>query len=167
MANMTGVQRFVCLVLVMGDAVLLLRKNRPEWQIGKMNFFGGKVEPGETLNDAAEREAEEELGPNFAREIREWRYVVAEDGPGYTCTFFFGRVDPTAVGITPSQNDVGEVFEWHPISSLPRNIIGNCRWVLPLCLDPRTGVRAEISVSGDIVAKSTWGASGDHHGGTP
>lgn len=42
--------------------VLLIRKNRPEWQAGNLNGIGGKVEPGETYLEAMVRETEEETG---------------------------------------------------------------------------------------------------------
>ena len=42
--------------------VTLIRKNRPEWQAGKYNGVGGKVEVGEAVNDAMVREFFEETG---------------------------------------------------------------------------------------------------------
>jgi 8-oxo-dGTP diphosphatase len=42
--------------------VSLIQKNRPEWQAGKYNGIGGKVEPGESIHDAMEREFYEETG---------------------------------------------------------------------------------------------------------
>lgn len=42
------------------DRVLLIRKNRPQWQAGKLNGLGGKVEPSETPHHAATRELKEE-----------------------------------------------------------------------------------------------------------
>jgi 8-oxo-dGTP diphosphatase len=42
--------------------VTLIKKNRPEWQAGKFNGVGGKVEVGEAVNDAMVREFYEETG---------------------------------------------------------------------------------------------------------
>jgi 8-oxo-dGTP diphosphatase len=42
--------------------VLLIRKNRPDWQAGKLNGIGGKVEAGELPYQAMIREFEEEAG---------------------------------------------------------------------------------------------------------
>ena len=42
--------------------VTLIRKNRPDWQAGKYNGVGGKVEVGEAVNDAMVREFYEETG---------------------------------------------------------------------------------------------------------
>ena len=42
--------------------VMLIRKAKPEWQKGRLNLVGGKVEPGESFFAAAEREFREETG---------------------------------------------------------------------------------------------------------
>lgn len=42
--------------------IALLRKKRPDWQVGKLNGIGGHIEPGETPKEAMIREAEEEVG---------------------------------------------------------------------------------------------------------
>src|ERR1700690_3869942 len=43
-------------------AVLLIRKARPDWQRGKLNGIGGKIEVGEVPSQAMEREFREESG---------------------------------------------------------------------------------------------------------
>jgi 8-oxo-dGTP diphosphatase len=47
------------------EQVILVRKNRPEWQAGKLNGVGGKVELGERIYAAMEREFREETGVSF------------------------------------------------------------------------------------------------------
>lgn len=42
--------------------VLLVLKKRPKWQEGRLNLVGGKVEEGETPQQAALRELKEESG---------------------------------------------------------------------------------------------------------
>jgi 8-oxo-dGTP pyrophosphatase MutT (NUDIX family) len=42
--------------------VLLVMKDRPEWQKGFLNLIGGKVEEGESLEECAIRELKEETG---------------------------------------------------------------------------------------------------------
>lgn len=44
------------------SAVALIEKLKPEWQKGKLNGVGGKVEAGETPQEAMAREFEEEAG---------------------------------------------------------------------------------------------------------
>lgn len=42
--------------------VVLIKKNRPEWQAGLFNGVGGKVEPDEAFSNAMSREFEKEAG---------------------------------------------------------------------------------------------------------
>lgn len=44
------------------ERVVLIRKVRPDWQAGKFNGVGGKVEKGETALEAMRREFLEECG---------------------------------------------------------------------------------------------------------
>ncbi|AXH16379.1 hypothetical protein CP985_03265 [Malaciobacter mytili LMG 24559] len=45
-----------------GRNVLLIKKNRPEWQNGKFNGVGGRVKENESPINAMKREAKEETG---------------------------------------------------------------------------------------------------------
>jgi len=44
------------------EHVLLIRKKRPDWQAGKLNGVGGRIEHGEMEYEAMAREFEEEAG---------------------------------------------------------------------------------------------------------
>jgi hypothetical protein len=56
------VRVYTCTFCFAGDSVLLLRKAKPEWQAGKLNGIGGKVELGEDIMTATKRELREETG---------------------------------------------------------------------------------------------------------
>ena len=43
-------------------SLLLVEKAKPEWQKGRLNLLGGSIEDGETPEEAAIRELEEESG---------------------------------------------------------------------------------------------------------
>jgi len=45
-----------------GNDILLIRKEKPDWQKGKLNLVGGKVEDDELAGIAAIREFKEETG---------------------------------------------------------------------------------------------------------
>lgn len=49
-----------------GKTVMLIKKNRPEWQKGKLNGIGGRVEDDEMFYEAMVRECREETGLNIS-----------------------------------------------------------------------------------------------------
>jgi 8-oxo-dGTP diphosphatase len=55
-------KKYVVGFLISGSLVSLIKKNRPEWQKGKINGIGGKIEKGETPEQAMKREFYEEAG---------------------------------------------------------------------------------------------------------
>ena len=61
------IKRYVLAFLFDKDKenVLLIRKNRPDFQAGKLNGLGGKIEDGETPLEAVSREVSEESGINL------------------------------------------------------------------------------------------------------
>ena len=66
------------------DSVLLLRKNRPQWQAGFFNGIGGKLEEGETPLQAMIREAGEETTIKDTN----WLPVAVLEGKDYQVDFF-------------------------------------------------------------------------------
>lgn len=70
--------------------VYLVRKRRPEWQAGKLNGIGGKVNPGEDPAVAMRREAKEE-----AMYEGDWTYFGTFSGQQpdpFTCYMFYSVV---------------------------------------------------------------------------
>lgn len=128
-------QTYACGFLFSPDRcrVLLIRKNRPAWQAGKLNGIGGKIERGETPAEAMRREFREEA----ALDIATWQEIItlsgaddAGSGIAWRGHFFraFGDVD-AAHGLTD------ETLEIHAVASLPRDTIPNLHWMIPLMLD--------------------------------
>lgn len=63
------------------NRVLLIRKNRPQWQAGFVNGVGGKVEAYDwSLTEAMRREFEEETGVNT--DLDSWSFFGSHLKPG-------------------------------------------------------------------------------------
>jgi 8-oxo-dGTP pyrophosphatase MutT (NUDIX family) len=63
-----GFREYVVGFCINGDRseVLLIEKQKPAWQRGKLNGVGGKIEPGESPIDAMIREFREETNLRLA-----------------------------------------------------------------------------------------------------
>lgn len=62
--------------------VALVRKNRPDWQRGKLNGIGGGIEEGEDPNAAMSREFFEEAGVTVPYDS--WRWVGTMNGDDWS-----------------------------------------------------------------------------------
>lgn len=114
------------------EHVVLIRKNRPEWQAGKLNGVGGKVESGETPAEAMVREFEEET---FVR-ITSWHHFANlewEEG----LVRFFRSFHPLRV-LELCRTATDETVERHRIHDLlapgpgRASVTPNLLWLIPL-----------------------------------
>ena len=87
--------------------VLLVRKNRPNWQVGKLNGIGGKVEEGETPYEAVVRECEEECGLLLYNWLLVDRFT---DNDSYEVFFFTIQAENIHKAYTKT-DEVVEIFE--------------------------------------------------------
>ena len=110
--------------------VLLVHKQRPDWQKGRINAVGGKIEPYEEPLDCIKREVREETGLDVPR--KDWIecgevYFSSVDTSMYVFTTQWLGDEADAV-----QCDHEEI-EWFPYNHLPPNILTNLTWLVPLC----------------------------------
>lgn len=64
-----------------GNAVLLIKKTKPKWQVDKLNGVGGKIEPDDwSIESAMVREFQEETG--IVTEEIQWAEVCQHCKPG-------------------------------------------------------------------------------------
>lgn len=107
--------------------VVLIKKNRPEWQKGYYNGIGGHVMHGEHFSGAMEREFAEEAG----MKVYGWRHFVTLKNKEVEIYFYnaFGDVDK-AISCTDEKIIVFDVL------NLPmKEVIYNLNWLIPLALD--------------------------------
>lgn len=120
------------------DAVLLIRKTHPDWQKGKLNGVGGRIEESESAAEAMRREFLEETGIDHA----DWRkFCVLGDARNWQIHFFF------AVGpIGKAEELTDERPEIHCVSALPTNTIPNLKWLIPMALSMKFERIAEFDI---------------------
>lgn len=126
--------RATLLFIVKGDQILLIEKKRG-FGSGKINGPGGRLEPGETPDEAAVREVQEELciTPLDSRKMGELYFQFTDGltihGFVYTATEFSG---------TPTETDEA-VPVWHPVDDIPyHRMWADDRFWMPLMLNGQT-----------------------------
>jgi len=114
--------------------VMLIRKAKPEWQKGRLNLVGGKVEPGESFDQAAVREFIEETGLdcyNFQR-----AGTIRSDRSGFVLGVY--TCDTVWAEIKSEPLEKVDWFVWEEVRT-DRALMDNLRVVIPLLLAGMTG----------------------------
>lgn len=108
--------------------VLLVLKNRPDWQRGKLNGVGGKIEEGELPGEAMRREFAEEAGIDSDIWLR---YATLSDDRGWLIHFFYAKGD-----INKAKTLTDESLMMFPIwkLSVDSKLIPNLTWLIPMAL---------------------------------
>jgi len=124
-------------------SVILIKKNRPEWQKGRLNGVGGHIEKGESPLFAMTREFEEETGLYVKKD--RWTGVVTMTGVDWRVFFFQTTLTGLDVHMVRSMTDETLVkvacdVELGEVAMLP-----NLSWLLPLCLD-ESGVELPLDI---------------------
>jgi 8-oxo-dGTP diphosphatase len=109
------------------EHILLIEKQKPEWQKGKYNLVGGKVEPGEDPVDAAQREFTEETGFKSPVTSVEFMGVVTGNWGSIYC------FNKAVSDFIPKNEEIEKVFwtNWKKIKDDER-LMPNLRVIIPL-----------------------------------
>jgi 8-oxo-dGTP pyrophosphatase MutT (NUDIX family) len=110
--------------------VLLIRKNKPTWQVGLLNGLGGHVEDGESPAAAMRREFREEAGHDFTA----WENFATMSGPSFRITFFRLWLDFETAFQVPGTFETNEgKVKWYPTRLLhEQETIPNVQFLVPL-----------------------------------
>lgn len=131
-------QRISNLLILKNEHVLLLKKPRRGWYVAP----GGKVDPGESVYEAAMREFQEETGTNpVAPHLKGAYTMVIKDEQSRVVKdewmlFTFIAYDLEGV---PFEETVEGVLEWHPVERLK---------TLPMAEGDRTNLLFAVSQEG-------------------
>jgi 8-oxo-dGTP diphosphatase len=122
-----------------GNEVLLIHKNNPDWQKGKVNGIGGKIEIGESSVECIIRETKEETGLDTNNE--DWiHFGQIINGDKSTSQLFY-YIYPGVTSDATTQED--EEIEWFAVNNLPNNIMSNLSWLIPLALDKHLNLEVD------------------------
>lgn len=120
--------------------VALIQKTKPEWQAGKYNGIGGKVDPGEDSYTAMVREFEEEAGTL----AQWWRlFCVLKVGTaqlGMAQVYFYETTGDLEIlrSMEEEQIHIVRLDDLRGIDTIP-----NLQWMIPLALDKQKVVVIE------------------------
>ncbi len=127
---MTEVTTYVVGFYYLGSSVLLIRKNRPEWQKGKWNGVGGHIEAGETSVQAMRREFREETGTDVSE--KRWQNFAIYRGKGWEVHFYRCEGSMDDVWPTTTTDEAVGNFAFY---ELPLTAIPNLHWLIPMSCD--------------------------------
>lgn len=126
------------------ENVVLIEKEKPEWQKGKYNAIGGKIEDGELPVAAMVREFEEEAFLETKPE--QWKGLCVIGNPEeYEVFFFYCVHDHWRDTLTKTDEEVFHVpvMDLHTIR---HRLIENLNWLIPLCIDDAKSFSGEIMI---------------------
>lgn len=112
------------------DRVLLVHKLAPDWQVGKLNGVGGKIEEKEDELACIMREVKEETG--LIIKENQWIYLGDMGSPSWHSHVY------TAIytgKLSDARKMDKEEIEWFDADALPENTICNLPWLIPLAKD--------------------------------
>ena len=109
--------------------VILIRKNRPEWQKDLLNGVGGHIEEGETIQEAMVREFFEETGVLHQKWDNYLTHIFNE-----STVYFFKAFSDEAFEKCKTMTD--EKIVRGSVRPLLEETIPNLKWIIPLALDP-------------------------------
>lgn len=112
--------------------VLLIERQKPDWQEGKLNLVGGKINDDEDLIAAAEREFTEETGL-FAMKKTTTKLGLIQGSWGRVHVFSC-FLDSGLASYNPLSSKEGAVA-WYPmyIALRDERLVPNLQVVMPLC----------------------------------
>lgn len=119
------------------NRVAVIRKSKPEWQRGKLNGPGGKIEGGESAALAMVREFQEETG--YVTTQTEWAHFADmegganDDGGSFYVAYFatFGLLEQ----LKSCEAEPVEILNLAELHVLREDVVENLPWLVSMALD--------------------------------
>lgn len=115
-----------------GKISLIKKLKGPSQLIGKLNFFGGKIEENEFAIDAMKRECEEETG--IITTSFDWKLFCELVGEDYKVYFFKCNYNGKFDDLRSMEV---EPLDWYKINQVLNTdkIVENLNWIIPMAMD--------------------------------
>lgn len=112
------------------NKVLLVLKDKPVWMSGKLNLCGGKVELGENIFDAAQRELLEETGLICVNGNMNYCGVIH----GTDCIVYCVSIDVSPKKALIPREEETEAVAWYSWADIKNDerLLPNLRLIIPL-----------------------------------
>jgi len=121
----------VGIILRKENKILLIKRKNTGWNDGRHAYVGGDVDGGETVTQAAVREAQEELGIKLDKNNLKLIHVLHRKDKIYfeSIDFVFEATEWQGQP-TNMEPDKCDGFEWFEIDNLPESIVKCLKHVL-------------------------------------
>lgn len=119
----------VHLFFIRNDQILLLRRFNTGWEDGNFSVVAGHLEAGETVTQAAAREAREEVGVTIDPHDLEIVHVMNRKSDDERIDFFM-RVRRWNGDIINAEPHKCDLLDWFPLPALPTNTIPYVRFAV-------------------------------------
>lgn len=109
--------------------VLLIRKNKPDWQRGFLNGLGGRIEDSETIEESFIREVQEEAGIQL--DFNEIERAGTLRGPEWFVYLFRGETIKIYDAITNSTEGRVLIKSISELDAWKTEALPNLGWIIP------------------------------------
>lgn len=116
-----------------GTRVVLIRKNKPEWQAGFLNGVGGKLEHSDpTIFGAMAREFAEETG--VQTNGFDWQYYCRMYNHAFEVYCFYLFADEAAYAAKTTEGEEVQLIATESVT-VRQDMISNIPWLITAALD--------------------------------
>lgn len=128
------------------ERIALIRKNKPEWQKGKLNGIGGRMQQDEAPVGTMVREFEEETGAITS--IDQWKMYAEIVGENWKVYFFVTTGDIYKLSSTTIEQV--EVHMTSNVNIFNPEVIDNLPWLVPLALNHLQTKNPNYTIAGYV-----------------